>query len=299
MTDLGGAVALAVYERLRDGVTLCPVFQHVPENTDPPYVILLPPAGSQIGGKGSDVERFEVEVAAATRNPALHPLGAIMGEVKEVLNHFRPTQNGSVSEPPGVLVDLVPQGAFSPDLFAGDFSLKFRITATGNGIDEYQIGMDANPRIANAFEINYGIFFVGLTSVPRWRIYKDSTLIVDLTAYPLGDFEYEIVRTGLSLAFKINGAAVYTFTLTSVVPLGPVFALFHLSQVFRDIRATSAGVPVTLPLIPWGGAKATSVFDAVISEISHLGPGTAPGVLEDGITYYGSQRFLAIAQPAD
>jgi hypothetical protein len=87
MADLMQAVHGAVYDRLAAGVTLAPVYSVVPDNTQPPVVVLGDGTFEQIGGKNSNMERHELIVRTIIGGTSKQALLALMQEVKAALHN--------------------------------------------------------------------------------------------------------------------------------------------------------------------------------------------------------------------
>jgi len=104
MTDLASAVQQALYDALSAGLTLARVYQHVPENTPPPVVIIgeddIDPT---LGGKGERFERHEVRIITVVRGPAKLPLRALQEEVRGTLDGQPISAAGAILSDPVML----------------------------------------------------------------------------------------------------------------------------------------------------------------------------------------------------
>jgi hypothetical protein len=97
MTDLASALETAVFTRLTAQVTLGAVYQHVPEDTPPPVVIIADFFPEQSGGKGDEFERFEFDIVQVIRGAARKPLHALQSEVKSALHLWKPADASGIS----------------------------------------------------------------------------------------------------------------------------------------------------------------------------------------------------------
>ena len=88
MTDLTLATQDAVFAALSAGGTsaLAPVYQHVPENTQPPAVIVGDIEVEAIGGKDGGLDRNVVTIVSFYRGPARKGLYAIMAANRAALD---------------------------------------------------------------------------------------------------------------------------------------------------------------------------------------------------------------------
>ena len=97
MTDFQGALEKAVYDRLSEQVTLATVFQHVPENTPPPVVIISDVDFENEGDKTTPLFRFNINIVSLVQGPGRKPLGPLQAEVFAALNEWTPTATSEVS----------------------------------------------------------------------------------------------------------------------------------------------------------------------------------------------------------
>jgi hypothetical protein len=89
MIDLLQAAQTAVYQQLAaaDGLTaLCAVYDHVPQNTQPPMTIVGDLDSENAGGKGEQYEELIVEIVAVYRGSARGPLLDIMHQQRIALD---------------------------------------------------------------------------------------------------------------------------------------------------------------------------------------------------------------------
>ena len=104
MTDLARATQTALYQRLSSTVTLAPVFQHVPERTAPPVVIVGEIVIDPVGAKDGRFERHEVDIVTVIEGPARLPLYAVQDEVRAAIDGIAlPAQSGVELSPPVLL----------------------------------------------------------------------------------------------------------------------------------------------------------------------------------------------------
>lgn len=96
MTDFQGALEKAIYDRLTDEVTLGTVFQHVPENTPPPVVIISDVDFENQGDKLGTLMLFTVNIVSLVQGPGRKPLAALQAEVFAALHDWTPTATVSV-----------------------------------------------------------------------------------------------------------------------------------------------------------------------------------------------------------
>lgn len=94
MTSAIEACEAALYDALAAGVTLGTVYQHVPENTPPPVVILGDLSAEDASAKDDDDEAFTVEIVSLIMDEQRAPLLALQGEVKACLHGARLKRDG-------------------------------------------------------------------------------------------------------------------------------------------------------------------------------------------------------------
>ena len=87
MADLTRATQTAIIELLQAGVTLAPVYSVVPDNTQPPVVVVGDATFEQIGGKNSDTERHDIIVRTFVGGTSKAALFELMAEVKAALHN--------------------------------------------------------------------------------------------------------------------------------------------------------------------------------------------------------------------
>jgi hypothetical protein len=86
MADLSLAVQTAIVAKLQAGVTLAPVYTIVPDNTQPPVVVVTDSTWEQVGGKGGDAERHDFAIRTMVGGTSKAALFALMQEVKAALH---------------------------------------------------------------------------------------------------------------------------------------------------------------------------------------------------------------------
>lgn len=87
MPDFSLAVQTAVVARLTAGVTLAPVYTVVPNDTQPPVVVVMDGTWEQIGGKLGNHERHEIVVRTIVGGTSKAALFALQDQVKEALHN--------------------------------------------------------------------------------------------------------------------------------------------------------------------------------------------------------------------
>ena len=90
MADLQQALERILYERLSATVTLARVFEHVPEGTPPPVVILADFSVTNLGSKTSAFDRFEFDIVSLVKGAERKALNALQVEVRDALDQWRP-----------------------------------------------------------------------------------------------------------------------------------------------------------------------------------------------------------------
>lgn len=86
MSNLADAVQTALFNRLVAGVTLGEVFTVVPDDRQPPLVVIGETTSSLIGGKGSPAERHDVPVRCIVAGTSKRALLALMQQAKAALH---------------------------------------------------------------------------------------------------------------------------------------------------------------------------------------------------------------------
>lgn len=95
MNSAQSTVEAVAYAALAEGVTLAPVYQHVPQDTARPLVIIGDIELDAFGGKGDDDdERGTLEVVSLFEGEERKPLLAMQAEAKEALHELRVTRDG-------------------------------------------------------------------------------------------------------------------------------------------------------------------------------------------------------------
>ena len=113
MTDLLRAAQDAIFDALNvPAVTnLAPVYQHVPDDTEPPFVKISSIAAVPIGGKGGGLDEVTVEVFSIFRGPDKTGLTRIMAAIRTALETTRLSATGAVVN----FIDMPSQDAPDPD----------------------------------------------------------------------------------------------------------------------------------------------------------------------------------------
>ena len=93
--DLSRAVQQASYDALSAGVTLAPVYQHVPDDKRAPYVVIEGSTVTYLGGKDGGLERHDLSIMTVSREPGRLPVLALQAEVREALNGVPMTAAGA------------------------------------------------------------------------------------------------------------------------------------------------------------------------------------------------------------
>lgn len=96
MTDFAAALGKVIYDRLAAQVSLAGVYQHVPENTQPPVVIVGDMDFENDGDKAGALFRYSVQIVAVIQGPSRKPLNALMTQVFDALNEWTPAATASV-----------------------------------------------------------------------------------------------------------------------------------------------------------------------------------------------------------
>lgn len=96
MTDFQSAVDKAIYDRLEAIITDVPIYQHVPEDTPPPVVIIGDTTFDDEADKEGSLFRFEVSIVCVVQGPGRKPLNALQARVWQALNDWRPAPTAEV-----------------------------------------------------------------------------------------------------------------------------------------------------------------------------------------------------------
>lgn len=90
MASAYDAVEKAAYTLLSAGGDIgAPVYQHVPENTDPPVIIIGDMTSVALAPKGDGDERITLTIVAAVNGEERKPLLALLNGIKERLHNAR------------------------------------------------------------------------------------------------------------------------------------------------------------------------------------------------------------------
>jgi hypothetical protein len=102
MTDLLKAAQDAFFAALNvPAVTsIGPVYQHLPDELQPPFVQIADITAESIGPKGGTMERLTVDVFTYRREPAREALYDLMAAVRGVLHDQSLTAAGAILSPP-------------------------------------------------------------------------------------------------------------------------------------------------------------------------------------------------------
>jgi hypothetical protein len=90
MTDFAQALDAAVFARLEPAVTLATVYQHVPQDTPPPVVIIGDSSEGEALDKDGNLVPCEFEIVSVVRGAAREPLNAVQAEVRTALHGWVP-----------------------------------------------------------------------------------------------------------------------------------------------------------------------------------------------------------------
>lgn len=96
MTDFQGALEQALYDRLKAGVTLGQVFQHVPDAVPPPVVMIGDVVFDNDGDKDAPLFRFSVTLVSVVAGASRKPLGALQAQVFAALHDWTPATTAEV-----------------------------------------------------------------------------------------------------------------------------------------------------------------------------------------------------------
>jgi len=103
MPDLKLAAQDAIYDLLNATPTVTdvgPVWQHAPEELEPPYTIIGDMSASPIGGKDGGLDRIEFEILTVRREPGREFLTPMMAAVRDTLEGAELTSADAVLSPP-------------------------------------------------------------------------------------------------------------------------------------------------------------------------------------------------------
>lgn len=84
------------------------LFQHVPQDTQPPLVVISDISSEEVGAKSDPWERHTVEIISEYRGPARKHLYAIMGQIMALVD------GAAIAQPPGISL-TVPEFEGSED----------------------------------------------------------------------------------------------------------------------------------------------------------------------------------------
>ena len=87
MTDLKLAAQDAIFDKLSAALAglNVPVYQHAPENQEPPVVLIGAMRAEPVGGKDGGLDRIEMEILSYVRAPGREHLTPVMTLVRETL----------------------------------------------------------------------------------------------------------------------------------------------------------------------------------------------------------------------
>lgn len=102
MSDLNYAVQKAVYDKLNVAAVtnIAPVYQHVPDDAQPPFVIIGEIIAEPAGGKGGGLDQVTIEIVSLRREPRRAALYELMAAVRDQLEGEQITAAGAVLSPP-------------------------------------------------------------------------------------------------------------------------------------------------------------------------------------------------------
>lgn len=112
VTDIAHGLEKAVYDRLKAQITNVPVFQHVPQDTAPPVIMIAAMNRTDASGKTGQVEYVEFEIVCIFRSHARAPVHAAQQRVKDALHEFKPAVTG------GTMIHKITQLDASDQLMA-------------------------------------------------------------------------------------------------------------------------------------------------------------------------------------
>jgi hypothetical protein len=113
VTDLQSALETRLFARLSAIVTLATVYQHVPQDTPAPLVIIGEVRSEDAGAKGLRLDRYEIEIVTEVNAQSRKALTAIQAQVRTALDGWRPGNTAEVVF--GELVLLETSGQIGAD----------------------------------------------------------------------------------------------------------------------------------------------------------------------------------------
>lgn len=97
MTDFQGAVEQAIFDQLCGRVTKGKVFQHVPDATSPPVVIIADVDWEDEGDKDAPLLLFSVTITSIIAGRSRKPLNALQTQVRTALDRWKPANTAAVA----------------------------------------------------------------------------------------------------------------------------------------------------------------------------------------------------------
>lgn len=95
MTSAASAIEATAFTALSAGVTLAPVYQHVPQDTPRPVVIIGDIELEPLGGKGDDGDRRgTLSIISVFEGEARKPMLDMQAEIEVALNVLSNTSGG-------------------------------------------------------------------------------------------------------------------------------------------------------------------------------------------------------------
>jgi hypothetical protein len=94
MTSATSAAEAAIYGALTAGVTLATTYQHVPEDTPPPVVIIGDLEASQFDTKDDRDREISVAITSVVQGEARKPVMDIQEQIAAALNHKTFSESG-------------------------------------------------------------------------------------------------------------------------------------------------------------------------------------------------------------
>lgn len=105
MADTRQALLEALFTALNGNVG-APVYSSVPDNTAPPVVIIDQLSAENIGGKGSPLDQYSVEIVTVVKAKSREPLNTVMAAIRTALEDQTITATGySFSRPAFLTAD--------------------------------------------------------------------------------------------------------------------------------------------------------------------------------------------------